>query len=285
MPSRTRTRILFHTHTSPTNRSLTISELRFAPPPGQDSPEPVVARGTGKARAPREHTGPGIRSHFHAVRLSALAVVTVGLFFGSHTLAANADETDAMALAVVQPKADPAIQSLEVGTAEVAPPVRADYSITAPPPPPPPPTPVVKPRAGVQWPLGRDVRISSWFGYRPAPCATCSTDHKGLDMNPGAGTPIKIIADGVVSEVGNPSGEYGVYAIIDHVINGQRITSVYAHMQLGSLTVRVGDTVSAGEVVGLVGSTGESTGAHLHFEIRRDGVRIDPYAWLQANAG
>ena len=137
----------------------------------------------------------------------------------------------------------------------------------------------------IQWPFLLGVPISSWFGYRVPPCAACSSDHKGLDMNPGAGTAIQAIADGVVSEVGNPVGEYGVYAIIDHVIDGQKISSVYAHMAYGTLNVAVGDRVEVGQIVGQVGSTGQSTGPHLHFEIRENGTPVDPYAWLKAKVG
>ncbi len=72
---------------------------------------------------------------------------------------------------------------------------------------------------------------------------------------------------------------------IDHVINGQKVTSVYAHMQEGSSSLQVGDVVTAGEFVGLVGATGAATGPHLHLEIRLDGVvQVDPFAWLKANA-
>ena len=137
----------------------------------------------------------------------------------------------------------------------------------------------------IQWPFLRGVPISSWFGYRVAPCAACSSDHKGLDMNPGFGTPIQAMADGVVTEVGNPSGEYGVYAIIDHVIDGQRYRSVYAHMDYGSLAVQPGDRVQVGDLVGQVGNSGLSTGPHLHFEVRQNDVPIDPYAWLKARVG
>lgn len=137
----------------------------------------------------------------------------------------------------------------------------------------------------IQWPFLLGVPISSWFGYRMPPCAACSSDHQGLDMNPGAGTPIQAIADGVVSEVGNPVGEYGVYAIVDHVIDGQKISSVYAHMEYGTLNVAVGDRVEVGQIVGQVGNTGQSTGPHLHFEIREDGTPVDPYAWLKAKVG
>jgi len=139
--------------------------------------------------------------------------------------------------------------------------------------------------AAVQWPVPSTTKISTGFGYRVAPCASCSSNHRGTDFNPGAGYPIQAIAAGVVREVGNPSGELGVYAIIDHVIDGQLVSSVYAHMKFGSLAVRVGDEVIPGEVIGQVGSTGESTGPHLHFGILSGGTKpIDPVAWLRKHA-
>jgi murein DD-endopeptidase MepM/ murein hydrolase activator NlpD len=126
--------------------------------------------------------------------------------------------------------------------------------------------------------------LSAGFGYRTAPCGSCTSNHEGLDLTPGEGTPISAIADGVVVDVGNPSGTLGVFAVISHVIDGQAITSVYGHMQRGSLAIGVGDTVSVGQTIGRVGSTGASTGAHLHLEIRPDGGKaIDPLRWLRTH--
>ncbi len=132
----------------------------------------------------------------------------------------------------------------------------------------------------VQWPLVEHTEISSHFGYRT--CAGCSRDHQGIDFTPGAGTPIEAIASGEVVEVGNPSGALGVYAIIEHDIDGKRYSSVYAHLQSGSLAVRVGDTVDIGQKLGRVGSTGMSTGPHLHFGILdKDKRAVDPLPWLK----
>ncbi len=132
----------------------------------------------------------------------------------------------------------------------------------------------------IRWPFPRSVPISSGFGYRLAPCGGCSSYHDGIDMTPGAGTPIQAVADGVVSEMGNPSGALGVYAIIDHQVNGERFSSLYAHMAYGSLALTVGQQVTVGQLVGRVGSTGTSTGAHLHLGIFVGGAAVDPYAWL-----
>jgi murein DD-endopeptidase MepM/ murein hydrolase activator NlpD len=135
----------------------------------------------------------------------------------------------------------------------------------------------------VRWPFPVAVPISSGFGERAAPCRFCSSYHQGLDFNPGAGTPIFAIADGVVIRAEH-SGGFGNHAIIEHVINGQRVTSTYAHMTRDSSPLVVGQEIRVGDFVGTVGSTGTSTGAHLHFEIRIDDIAIDPFVWLQTNA-
>jgi murein DD-endopeptidase MepM/ murein hydrolase activator NlpD len=135
----------------------------------------------------------------------------------------------------------------------------------------------------VRWPFPAAVPISSGFGERVAPCRYCSSFHQGLDFNPGAGTPIWAIADGIVIKAEH-SGGFGNHAIIEHVINGQRVTSTYAHMTRDSSPLVVGQEILVGDFLGTVGSTGTSTGAHLHFEIRIDDIAIDPFAWLKANA-
>lgn len=132
-------------------------------------------------------------------------------------------------------------------------------------------------------PVGEGAPRSDGFGYRLAPCAGCSSDHNGVDWNPGAGAPVVSIADGVVTDIGGPGGSFGVFVEIEHVVNGQTIRTLSAHMQAGSLRHGVGDVVDVGEVVGAVGSTGQSTGAHLHFEVHVGGAPIDPVPWLAAN--
>ena len=141
--------------------------------------------------------------------------------------------------------------------------------------------------SAVRWPFPGVTRISSDYGPRSAPCAGCSTFHDGLDMNPGVGTPIGSIADGVVSSVTNfDDGGLGVHVLVDHVVDGQKITSTYGHMLEGSITVSEGESVVAGQQLGSVGSTGQSTGPHMHLELHLDGVTaIDPYGWLTEHAG
>ncbi|WP_068981841.1 M23 family metallopeptidase [Leifsonia xyli] len=84
--------------------------------------------------------------------------------------------------------------------------------------------------------------------------------------------PIRIVADGVVRDVVTRGDGCGVNVTIDHTIGGKLVSSKYCHMQTGSVRVSVGQQVTVGEIVGLVGNTGVSTGAHLHLEIRLDGT-------------
>ncbi|MES2170850.1 MAG: M23 family metallopeptidase [Actinomycetota bacterium] len=141
------------------------------------------------------------------------------------------------------------------------------------------------PNGTIQWPFPVQVPIATGFGPRQvAGCSFCSTFHEGVDFDPGMGAPIGAIADGVVSDVVNSHAGLGNHVVIDHVIKGQSVQSVYAHMLDGSIKVAIGDHVKVAQIIGQVGSTGESTGAHLHLEIHVNNVPIDPFAWLKANA-
>lgn len=132
----------------------------------------------------------------------------------------------------------------------------------------------------VQWPLAADTTISSFFGYRS--CEGCSTMHSGIDFTPGAGVPIEAIADGVVVGSSVADGSWGVHVTIEHDVDGVTYRSAYAHMQSGSMTLEIGDTVTRGQVIGLVGNTGQSYGAHLHFVIQTaDGTFINPLPWMR----
>ena len=140
------------------------------------------------------------------------------------------------------------------------------------------------PNGTIQWPFAVGVHIGDNFGYRN--CSGCSSNHGGQDFNPGNGAPIQSIADGVVSYAEDGEGSLGVHMIIDHMINGQLVSSVYAHMLSGSMLFKTGDVIKVGQVIGKTGSTGMSTGPHLHFEIRiggKDGTKVDPLEWLYAN--
>lgn len=140
------------------------------------------------------------------------------------------------------------------------------------------------PNGTIQWPFAVGVHIGDQFGFRD--CAGCSSNHGGQDFNPGIGAPIQSIADGVVSFTEDGEGSLGVHMIIDHMIDGKLVSSVYAHMIHGSMLFKTGDVIKVGQVIGKVGNTGMSTGPHLHFEIRlggKDGTKVDPLVWLRAN--
>ena len=133
----------------------------------------------------------------------------------------------------------------------------------------------------IRWPFPVVVPISSGFGGRVAPCFGCSSYHQGLDFNPVEGTPFYSVADGEVIEVNDETWGYGKWVLIRHQVGKQQFDSLYAHMLRDSTGVKVGQEVKAGDYVGRVGSTGASTGAHLHFSILIDGEHVDPFEWLK----
>jgi murein DD-endopeptidase MepM/ murein hydrolase activator NlpD len=142
---------------------------------------------------------------------------------------------------------------------------------------------MVSPGSGaVRWPV-TTFHIGDWGlnGYRTAARPT----HNGVDMLNGAGTPIFAAADGVVRIAQDGYYTFGNAVVIDSVINGQVVTTLYAHMIWGSRLVEVGQTVSAGQMIGQMGMTGYATTPHLHFEVKINGGYVDPWAWLNANAG
>lgn len=144
---------------------------------------------------------------------------------------------------------------------------------------------VNNPNADVQWPFEVGVPISAAYGSSSY-LATFASAHNGVDFTPGAGAEIHAIADGTVRIATEAGGDYGVNVMIDHVIDGEIVSTRYAHMQYGSLNVAPGDTVSVGDVLGTVGATGKATGAHLHFEVLLGGTtRVDPMAWMFEHAG
>jgi murein DD-endopeptidase MepM/ murein hydrolase activator NlpD len=131
------------------------------------------------------------------------------------------------------------------------------------------------------WPV-QTVAISSDYGYRDSPCAGCSSDHQGVDFVPGAGTNVFAVYQGLVTKAGWDGG-YGNRVEISHFVEGedgeiQQWTTIYAHMQNSSIAknIYVGAVVQTGAVLGRVGSTGTSTGPHLHFELIIDGNNVDP---------
>lgn len=117
--------------------------------------------------------------------------------------------------------------------------------------------------------------VSSFYGYRVDPFNGKKTFHSGLDIAAKAGSPVTTVADGIVSWVGNRGG-YGGLVEVDH---GNGYVTRYAHNK--TITVKKGERVNKGEVVALTGSTGRSTGPHVHFEVLRDGQHINPYNFIK----
>jgi murein DD-endopeptidase MepM/ murein hydrolase activator NlpD len=126
----------------------------------------------------------------------------------------------------------------------------------------------------MMWPLDGYYSISSSYGSRSSPISGRGEVHRGIDIPAPANTPVHAAADGVVIFAGW-NNSYGNMIIIDH---GGGISSVYAHNT--SLVARVGQSVSRGDVVSKVGSTGDSTGNHCHFEVRVNGQYTSPMPYL-----
>jgi murein DD-endopeptidase MepM/ murein hydrolase activator NlpD len=122
------------------------------------------------------------------------------------------------------------------------------------------------------WPVNGP--ITSPFGYRNDPVLGGNRLHAGVDIGASSGTPIKAAGDGVVVMAGW-NGGYGNFTLIDH---GGGLATGYGHQS--RIGVRVGQHVSTGEVIGNVGSTGASTGPHLHWEVRVNGTPVDPMGWV-----
>lgn len=114
-------------------------------------------------------------------------------------------------------------------------------------------------------------RIASGFGYRIDPVYKTPKLHAGLDFAAPQGTPIYATADGIVSLAGNSGDGYGNHVIINH---GYGYETLYGHMV--RVKTVVGKAVKRGEVIGYVGSTGKSTGPHCHYEVHKNGNKIDP---------
>jgi len=116
--------------------------------------------------------------------------------------------------------------------------------------------------------------VTSPFGPRTHPIYGDVRPHTGLDLSGGSGTPIRAAAAGVVVSAAE-LGAYGKTTVIDH---GGGLATLYAHQS--AITVSAGERVAGGQVIGRVGSTGASTGPHLHFEVRRDGTPVNPGSYL-----
>jgi len=135
------------------------------------------------------------------------------------------------------------------------------------PPPPPPAGP-----SSLRRPVGGS--ITSPYGMRVHPVTGVRKLHDGTDFGAACGAPVHAAAGGTVTEVGS-SGAYGRRVVVEH---GSGLETSYSH--LSSYATRAGERVAVGDPLGLVGSTGMSTGCHLHFMVRRDGRTVDPMTLL-----
>jgi murein DD-endopeptidase MepM/ murein hydrolase activator NlpD len=135
------------------------------------------------------------------------------------------------------------------------------------------------PFAPVRRPLIGEAEVSSPFGYRPDPFLGRPALHPGVDLVQAYGSTVKATGAGRVVHAG-PMGGYGNMVEIDH---GNGLATRYGHMS--EILVEEGQEVEAGAALGRLGSTGRSTGPHLHYEVRVDGEPVDPTRFLRAGAG
>jgi len=122
------------------------------------------------------------------------------------------------------------------------------------------------------WPTSG--RITSSYGYRLSPFGYGRQFHSGIDIGASRGTPIYATADGKVTFAGYQGG-YGYVVFISH---GYGYSTVYAHMS--KIAARAGQSVQRGDVIGYVGSSGRSTGPHLHYEVRVNGSTVNPWPYM-----
>jgi murein DD-endopeptidase MepM/ murein hydrolase activator NlpD len=116
--------------------------------------------------------------------------------------------------------------------------------------------------------------LTSGFGMRPHPVLGGVRRHTGIDLAAPTGTPVYATADGIVSRADWYSS-YGLYISVEH---GASMQTRYAH--LSRLAVAAGDSVKKGDLIGYVGSTGRSTGPHLHYEVRVEGLAVNPIPYM-----
>jgi len=114
-------------------------------------------------------------------------------------------------------------------------------------------------------------RVASGYGMRLHPILKINMMHTGMDFTAPTGTEIHVTGDGVIEEVKSKRSGYGKYVVVNH---GYGYQTLYAHLH--RINVRVGQKIKRGDVIGLVGNTGRSTGPHLHYEVIKDGNKINP---------
>lgn len=125
------------------------------------------------------------------------------------------------------------------------------------------------------WPSAAGSHVTSFFGMRVHPITGAYHFHNGIDIGAGYGTAVLAAADGTVTTAAYDADGYGHYVVIDH---GSGNRTLYAHLSYKG--VSPGQRVTQGQMIGLVGSTGMSTGPHLHFETYVNGARVDPLLYF-----
>lgn len=128
------------------------------------------------------------------------------------------------------------------------------------------------------FPVSSYKRISSYYGYRSDPMTGVTKFHAGIDISANTGTDIYAVEDGTVTYAGMHGTMTTGYGYMVEINHGGGITTRYAHCS--KILVSKGQTVTKGQVIAKVGSTGKSTGPHLHFEVRKNGAPTDPLPWI-----
>lgn len=123
--------------------------------------------------------------------------------------------------------------------------------------------------------MNKNIEVASGFGYRIDPILKIIAPHEGLDFVGKIGTPIYCTGKGTVIETVNLKSGYGIHVIVDH---GYGYKTLYAH--LSKILVKVGQKIERGTKIGLLGNTGRSTGPHLHYEIIKNRIKINPISFI-----
>ena len=192
---------------------------------------------------------------------------------------------------VEEPAEGPTEEPAETGEPEPDAGSEPEPASTPEPEPGPPPTPSVPEYTGPDLPEGATMdyvdlgledtatpvmgTVTSAYGYRDHPVSGAYHFHAGTDLSAETGTPIAAFADGTVEFIGE-SNAYGLYIQIDH---GNGVKSFYCHCS--ELYFHKGQTVTKGQTIAAVGATGNATGSHLHLELRRDGVLLNPVYYIE----
>ena len=124
----------------------------------------------------------------------------------------------------------------------------------------------------------RTAEFTSGYGIRSDPFRGGAARHQGIDLAAPIGTPIYATADGIFTEAGYNNGGYGNLIKLDH---GRGIETRYGHLSRG--LVSPGQRITRGQLIGHMGSTGRSTGSHLHYEVRIDGRAVNPIPFMKSN--